>query len=57
MRFKNAGTTTWTAWQPYATSKSWTLTSGAGTKTVYVQYRDRASNVSATVQDSIAYKP
>lgn len=57
MRFKNAGTTTWSAWQPYATSKSWTLTSGAGKKTVYVQYRDRASNVSATVPDSIAYKP
>ena len=57
MRFKNAGTTTWSAWQPYATSKSWTLTSGAGKKTVYVQYRDRASNASATVPDSIAYKP
>lgn len=47
MRFKNAGTTKWSAWQTYATAKSWMLTAGAGTKTVYVQYRDKAGNVSA----------
>lgn len=54
MRFRNEGTTTWSTWQTYATTKSWTLTAGAGTKTVYVQYRDKAGNVSATVSDAIA---
>jgi hypothetical protein len=57
MRFRNSGTTTWSAWQAYATSRSWTLTSGAGTKTVYVQYRDKALNVSAATLDSITYRP
>ena len=56
MRFSNNGTT-WSAWQTYATSKSWTLTSGAGTKTVWVQYQDRAGNLSATVKDAISYRP
>jgi hypothetical protein len=32
-------------------------TSGAGTKTVYVQYRDAATNVSAVTQDTIRYRP
>ena len=57
MRFRNSGTTTWSAWQTYATSRSWTLTSGTGTKTVYVQYRDKALNVSAAALDSIIYRP
>ena len=55
MRFRNGGTTTWSSWEAYSTSKSWTLTSGAGTKTVYVQYRDRAGNISATASDTIRY--
>jgi large repetitive protein len=52
MRFKNAGTTTWSEWFDYSTSKSWTLTAGAGTKTVYVQYKDRAGNISATASEN-----
>src|SRR3990170_3211760 len=28
---------TWFAWEPYATSKAWTLSAGDGNKTVYVQ--------------------
>ncbi len=56
MRFSNNGTT-WSAWQTYAASKSWTLTSGAGTKTVWVQYQDRAGNLSAAVRDAISYRP
>jgi hypothetical protein len=56
MRFSNDGRT-WSAWQTYATSKSWTLTSGAGTKTVYVRYKDRAGNISAKAKDSITYRP
>ncbi len=57
MRFRNENTTTWSSWQAYATSKSWTLSSGAGTKTVYVQYQDRAGNVSTLARDTIQYAP
>lgn len=57
MRFRNGGNSTWSTWQTYSTSKSWRLTSGAGKKTVYVQYMDQADNVSANAQDSITYRP
>ena len=52
MRFSNDGTT-FSAAEAYATSKSWALTSGDGTKTVYVQYRDAAGNWSTAATDSI----
>ena len=57
MRLKNNGATTWSRWQAYSTTKSWTLTKGAGKKTVYIQYKDQAGNVSATARDSITYRP
>jgi hypothetical protein len=57
MRFRNGGTTTWSSWLAYSTSKSWRLTAGAGTKTVYVQYKDRAGNVSAAASDTIRFSP
>lgn len=57
MRFRNNGATTWSAWQAYATSKSWLLGSGAGKKTVDVQYKDRAGNVSSSRSDVITYRP
>ena len=57
MRFRNENTTTWSAWQAYATKKSWALSAGAGTKRVYVQYKDRANNASAAASDSIVYRP
>jgi len=44
---------TWSAWEPYATSKTWTLTGGNGTKTVYAQYRDSQGNESAKYSDTI----
>ena len=40
MRFSNNGTTYSTA-EANATTKVWTLATGAGTKTVYVQFKDR----------------
>ena len=52
MRFSNDGTT-FSAAEAYATSKSWALTSGDGTKTVYVQYRDAAGNWSTAATDAI----
>ena len=53
MRFKNDGGT-WSTWETYGTTKSWTLASGSGTKRVWVQYRDDLSNLSATGSDTIA---
>ncbi|NLB56494.1 MAG: hypothetical protein GX811_12185, partial [Lentisphaerae bacterium] len=52
MRFSN-DETTWSAWEPYATSASWTLASVDGLKTVYVQFMDKAGNVSDAVSDTI----
>ena len=48
MRFSNDGTT-WSAWEAYASSKTgWTLTTGDGLKTVYVELQDQAGNVYRT---------
>lgn len=41
------------SWEEYAACKSWTLTSGSGIKTVYVQFKDGADNVSETYSDTI----
>jgi len=51
MRFSNDNTT-YTEWQTYTTSKSWTLQEGDGTKTVYVQFKDQAGLIS-TNSDTI----
>lgn len=52
MRFSNNGTSFSTA-EVFAPTKTWTLSSGAGTKTVYVQFRDAAGNWSTAVNDNI----
>ncbi|MCX6807139.1 MAG: fibronectin type III domain-containing protein [Candidatus Berkelbacteria bacterium] len=54
MRLSNNGTD-WLAFEAYSTSKSWDLTSEDGTKTVYVQYKDNATNTSSIYSDSIIY--
>ena len=41
------------AWEIYATTKTWTLPSGDGDKTVFAQFRDAAGSVSSTVSASI----
>ena len=54
MRFRNENTATWSTWQPYATSRAWQLSSGDGAKTVFVEYKDNAENVSqGTISDQI----
>ncbi len=53
MRIRNSNTTTWSAPQAYSTSAAWTLPAGNGSKTVYVQYQDRAGNWSTLYGDSI----
>jgi hypothetical protein len=45
MRFKNGSGGTWSTYEAYATSKAWTLGSVEGTRTVYVQFKDAAGNV------------
>ena len=52
MRLMNDGGS-WSAWQPYATSKSWTLRNSNGLRSVYVQYKDRAGNLSRVALDGI----
>ena len=60
MRFSN-NNSTWTAWAPYSTTASFTLTSGDGPKTVYAQYADGAdgsgnvtNTTDAIILDTIA---
>ncbi len=45
MRFSN-NNSSYSDWESYSTSKSWNITDGDGTKTVYVQYIDKAGNTS-----------
>jgi len=52
MRFKNAGGN-WTEWQDFAASRSWTLSSNDGSKTVYYQAKDVANNTATEVSDGI----
>ena len=52
MQFSNDGVTYSTP-EAYATSKSWTLTSGDGSKTVYAKFQDPAGNWSAAANDTI----
>ena len=53
MRFSNTGSSFSKA-EAYATTKTWTLSSGAGTKTVYVQFKDAVGNwSSAPITDTI----
>ncbi|MEM6297395.1 MAG: hypothetical protein AAF740_01775 [Bacteroidota bacterium] len=40
-------------WEPYKTSKKWTLLGEDGLKTVYVQFRDKIGNISRIAYDRI----
>jgi len=53
MRFSWNGTT-WYGWESYATTRNASIPEGAdGEKTIYVQFRDAAGNVSSAYSDSI----
>ena len=52
IRFSNDDTWNQAAWEPYASSKSWQLTSGDGAKTVYCEIQDNAG-LNTTVSASI----
>ena len=55
MQFRNRqnGDVGWTAWEPYATNRLWTLESGLGQKWVQTRFRDCAGNDSTIAEDSI----
>ncbi|MFA6273669.1 MAG: peptidoglycan-binding protein [Candidatus Paceibacterota bacterium] len=57
MMISNDSAFTGGTWEDYATSKTWTLTSGDGVKTVYAKFRDAAMNVSTTASDTITLGP
>ncbi|WP_448517927.1 hypothetical protein [Rhodoflexus sp.] len=40
-------------WEPYATSKDWTLVGEDGVKTVFVKFKDRVNNISEVAYDRI----
>jgi hypothetical protein len=46
VQFSNDGLA-WSGWEPFNLSKRWTLSEDDGLKTVYVQFKDAAGNVSA----------
>jgi len=52
MHIGNSGGT-WDPWEPYTTSKAWSLIPGDGSKSVWVQYRDNAGNISSQYGDGI----
>ncbi len=43
----------WSSWEAYSTSRSYTLPAGDGTKNLYVQYRDTAGNISIAYRGTI----
>lgn len=53
MAINNSPDFTNISWEPYQTSKSWTLPQGDGEKTVYVKFRSPDGGVSQVVFDSI----
>lgn len=56
MRFSNDGAS-WSGWVAAAGTWAWTLSPGYGSKTVYVQYRDQAGNISSgVISDGISYE-
>jgi hypothetical protein len=59
MRFSNDNTS-WSAWEAVSPTKAWTLTAGAGIKTVYVEFLDAAgwnSNSIGPISDTIELIP
>ena len=54
MQFSNDGST-WTSPEAYATSKSWTMTTDDGPKTVYVKFKDNANNWSNTIPGNTSH--
>ena len=52
MRFSNDDTS-WSDWASFTTNTSWSLAAGDGLKTVFVQFKDGADNMSVSFTDTI----
>ncbi|HHN93426.1 MAG TPA: hypothetical protein ENK17_01535, partial [Anaerolineae bacterium] len=52
MRFSDDGSN-WSAWEPYTTTRTWTLPSPDGPKSVHARFQDNAGNFSPACQDDI----
>ena len=52
MRFSNSGTS-YSADETYDARRAWNLSAGAGTKTVYVEFKDAVGNWSTPATDTI----
>jgi subtilase family serine protease len=52
MRFSN-GDGQWSNWEPFASSKTWTLQGGDGTKNVTVEYSDNAGLISTPYSSTV----
>ncbi|MFX3636020.1 MAG: S-layer homology domain-containing protein [Candidatus Pristimantibacillus sp.] len=52
MRFSNNGSD-WGSWEPSEITKAWSLVAGDGEKSVHVQFKDKAGNVSGAINDMI----
>jgi len=53
MRFSNDDSS-WSAWESYSDTASWTLAAGEGPRDAYAQFRDAAGNISTSATDRIA---
>jgi len=54
VRYSNGGVWDTEPWEDFSTTKTWTLTSEEGAKTVYYQIKDNAGLISETYADTIA---
>jgi len=55
MRLRN-DLAAWGAWEPFTTTRIWTLPSQLGEHTVWVQFCDPAGNISEPYSDSVIYQ-
>lgn len=55
MQVSNSADFSGASWESYTTSKSWALSSGDGSKTVYVRFKDSNGNISSSYSDDITY--
>ncbi|PIZ10944.1 hypothetical protein COY54_00935 [Candidatus Falkowbacteria bacterium CG_4_10_14_0_8_um_filter_41_36] len=53
MKLSESASFTGASWESYATSKSFTVSTGDGTKTVYAKFKDAAGNESTAYTDTI----
>ncbi len=56
MLISDSSTFTGASWESYDTTKTWSLPSGDGSKTVYAKFKDNAGNESLVVNDTIILK-